>query len=47
MPDACRGRKDTARKLRTKVVEKHGSEECVAKAQQNLAEEGGKQTAFS
>ena len=32
--------------LRAKVVEKHGSEECAAKARQKLAEEGG-QTAFS
>ena len=44
---ACPTHVEAARMLRAKVVEKHGSEECVAKARQNLAEEGGEQTAFS
>ena len=44
---ACPTHVEAARKLRAKVVEKHGSEECVAKARQKLAEEGGEQTVFS
>ena len=43
---ACPTHVEAARMLRAKVVEKHGSEECAAKARQKLAEEGG-QTAFS
>ena len=44
---ACPTHVEAARMLRAKVVEKHGSEECAAKARQKLAEEGGEQTAFS